>query len=96
MKEPIESDTDQEATTVSGLLERGVMLHDIIRDMRFKFVKQRGIKPRYLIISPAYERELFRNFEQHLRPDLSIRESKFMDMEILVSRGTDNIIDLAA
>lgn len=79
-------------------LQRFAMpIHEVIKEMYFNYIAGKNTPPRYLIISQDIERELFRHFEESLRPDSSIRHSKFMEMEILVRpMGKNKFIDLAA
>jgi hypothetical protein len=39
-------------------VERGVSLHAIISDMRHRYLADRGVKPKYLILGPDYADQL--------------------------------------
>ena len=80
-------------------LQRGVSLHAIILDMYYKYVKDRGIKPRYLILGPDYADQLSEDiYNANLIPRTTymIRGGeKYNGLTILILPGELKFIEVA-
>ena len=93
-------DKKSETLLVQSAFQRGVSLLAIIADMRHKYIADRGVKPKYLILGPDYadrlSEEIYRATMMSSKHAYMIRGGeKYNDLTILILPGELKFIDVA-